>query len=232
MDGGFEDVHAWADATSGVALQADTRELTAARSSREADGMATMNSDAELELQQPRTLEVLVAAHRDFLRFLERKVGDRATAEDILQSAFVRASSRVEQLRDDEAVVAWFYRILRNAVIDHYRRGSRSEAKLDALAREFDDVEQPTVDTQDAICRCVGELLDTLKPEYAEALRLVELEGVAVKDYAEQIEITANNAGVRVFRAREALRKQVMRSCGTCAEHGCVDCCCHSHAHE
>jgi RNA polymerase sigma factor (sigma-70 family) len=189
-------------------------------------------TDVEFGPEQPRTLEILVASHREFLRFLERKIGDRATAEDILQSAFVRASTRVEQLRDDEAVVAWFYRILRNAVIDHYRRGSRGEAKLDALAREFDDVDQPTPDTRDAICQCVGELLDTLKPEYAEALRRVELEGVAVKDYAEQIAITANNAGVRVFRAREALRKQVMRSCGTCAEHGCVDCCCRSHAHE
>jgi RNA polymerase sigma factor (sigma-70 family) len=194
--------------------------------------MSTTTSDTEPDPEQPRTLEVLVAAHREFLRFLERKVGDRATAEDILQSAFVRATTQVEQLRDDEAVIAWFYRILRNAVIDHYRRAGRGAAKLDALARELDDAEQPTLETQDAICRCVGELLDTLKPEYAEALRRIELDGVAVKDYAEQTSITANNAGVRVFRAREALRKQVMRSCGTCAEHGCVDCSCKSHAHE
>lgn len=38
--------------------------------------------------------------------------------------------------------------------------------------------------------------------------------------------ITASNAGVRVFRAREALRKQVTRACGTCATHGCLDCTC------
>ena len=38
--------------------------------------------------------------------------------------------------------------------------------------------------------------------------------------------LTANNAGVRVFRAREALRRQVARACGTCAEHGCLDCTC------
>jgi hypothetical protein len=29
-----------------------------------------------------------------------------------------------------------------------------------------------------------------------------------------------------VFRAREALRKQVAVSCGTCAEHGCLNCTC------
>ena len=71
-----------------------------------------------------------------------------------------------------------------------------------------------------------GELAATLKEDYADALRSIELDGVAVKDYAERAGISTNNAGVRVFRAREALRKQVMRSCGTCADHGCLDCTC------
>ena len=38
--------------------------------------------------------------------------------------------------------------------------------------------------------------------------------------------ITANNAGVRVFRARQALRKRVVSWCGSCAERGCIDCTC------
>ena len=53
-----------------------------------------------------------------------------------------------------------------------------------------------------------------------------DVDGVAVKDYAGTLGITAGNAAVRVHRAREALRKQVVRSCGTCAEHGCLDCHC------
>jgi RNA polymerase sigma-70 factor (ECF subfamily) len=76
------------------------------------------------------------------------------------------------------------------------------------------------------VCKCVGKLAGTLKPEYADALRRIDVEGTPVKAYADQAGISANNAGVRVFRAREALRKQVARSCGTCAEHGCVDCTC------
>ncbi|MGZ7100373.1 MAG: RNA polymerase sigma factor, partial [Candidatus Angelobacter sp.] len=38
--------------------------------------------------------------------------------------------------------------------------------------------------------------------------------------------ITAENAAVRVHRARKALRRQVELPCGTCAEHGCLDCHC------
>jgi RNA polymerase sigma-70 factor (ECF subfamily) len=55
------------------------------------------------------------------------------------------------------------------------------------------------------------------------------VDGTAVKDYAAHAGISASNAGVRVFRAREALRKQVARVCGTCAEHGCLDCSCTNH---
>jgi RNA polymerase sigma-70 factor (ECF subfamily) len=168
----------------------------------------------------------LVESHREFLSFLERRLGDRALAEDILQDAFVKSIERGESVRDDEAAEAWFYRLLRNAVIDHYRRaGTRSRA-LEALAREMDSEVPP--DVHEAICSCIAQLAATLKPEYAEAIQKIEVEGIPVQEFADTAGITANNAAVRVFRAREALRKQVRSSCGTCAEHGCVDCTCGS----
>ena len=85
---------------------------------------------------------------------------------------------------------------------------------------------EATEEMRNAVCQCVRELAGTLKPEYAAALSRVEIDGLAVKDYAAEAGITSNNASVRISRVREALRKQVVRSCGTCAEHGCVDCTC------
>jgi RNA polymerase sigma-70 factor (ECF subfamily) len=178
----------------------------------------------------PDAAAVLVGAHREFLAFLERRVGDRAVAEDILQDAFVRGLEKLDSVRDEDSVVAWFYRVLRNAVIDHYRRRASSDRKLEALAREL-EAETPSGELDNVVCRCVGELARTLKPEYADVLARVEIDGVAVKDYADEAGITSNNAGVRVFRAREALKKQVKKSCGTCAEHGCLDCTCQKKHH-
>jgi RNA polymerase sigma-70 factor (ECF subfamily) len=57
-------------------------------------------------------------------------------------------------------------------------------------------------------------------------LRAVDVDETPVKAFAETAGLTTSNAGVRLFRARAALRKQVAASCGTCAEHGCVDCSC------
>ncbi|MBN8614869.1 MAG: sigma-70 family RNA polymerase sigma factor [Deltaproteobacteria bacterium] len=175
--------------------------------------------------ETPEIAAVLVENHRAFLGFLERRVGSRAIAEDILQDAFVRSIDKVAALRDQEVMVPWFYRVLRNAVVDHQRRRGAASRALADFAVEL-ETGQAGTETHGAVCACVARLTETLKPEYADALRRIEIDGVPVKDYAAEAGITANHAGVRVFRARDALRKSVQRSCGTCATHGCVDCTC------
>jgi RNA polymerase sigma-70 factor (ECF subfamily) len=100
-----------------------------------------------------------------------------------------------------------------------------AERAVETFARDLDEAVPPE-DVKDAICECVARLARTLKPEYADALQRIDVDGVPVKDFAAEAGITAGNAAVRAFRAREALRKQVIASCGTCAEHGCLDCRC------
>ena len=172
----------------------------------------------------------LLDNHRAFLQYLERRVGDRALAEDILQDAFVKLVQRPELAPSDEGVVPWFYRTLRNAAIDRFRRLGASTRAVEALAREMEQHEAPTEEMEGEICACVARLATTLKPEYAQALQEIDVNGTPVKAYAEQHHLSASNAGVRVFRAREALKKRVTESCGTCAEHGCVNCTCQNAA--
>jgi RNA polymerase sigma-70 factor (ECF subfamily) len=184
--------------------------------------------DAEALLPTtPDVVRVLVENHARFLAFLERRTGSREVAEDLLQEAFVRGMTRAGQLRDQESAVAWFYRVLRNALTDHWRRRGAEARALERAAAMADDA-APAVDEElmDEACACVASLVDTLKPEYAEALRRVDVAGGTVAAYAAAAGITANNAAVRLHRARGALRRQVERACGTCAEHGCLDCRC------
>ena len=183
-----------------------------------------LESDPSTALS-PEAIAQLVKGHREFLAFLERRVESRAVAEDILQAAFTRGLERGGDVKD-EKVVAWFYRVLRNAVIDHYRQRSAADRVTEAWAREFPDVQEPEAELRQEICRCVSGLLETLKPEYREALRIVDLEEGKLKDLAQQSGITAENAAVRVHRARAALRRRIEQACGTCSVHGCLDCSC------
>ncbi len=183
-----------------------------------------MKDEAERELS-PSVVEALVGNHRRFLSFLESRVGSRAQAEELLQSAYVRTLEKGGDLRDGESAVAWFYRLLRNALVDHYRRNAVEGRALEREAREASEV-GPDPELMESVCACIHELLPALKPEYAEVVRQVDLEGRSIPEVARESGITANNAGVRLHRARQALKKQLERSCGTCASHGCLDCSC------
>jgi RNA polymerase sigma-70 factor (ECF subfamily) len=163
--------------------------------------------------------------HRRFLGFLEKRVGDRALAEDILQDAFVRSLEKAEAVPPD-AAVPWFYATLRNAVIDRHRREQVRNRRLEAFARELERERDAAGEIDREICACVTRVAAALKPEYADVLARVDVGGASLKEYASETGLTANNAAVRAHRARQALRRRLAESCGVCAEHGCVDCSC------
>ena len=188
--------------------------------------LMTMSAAEPLENQGPASLEILVDNHRTFLKYLERRVEDRALAEDILQDAFMRIVDRPENAPADEGIVPWFYRVLRNSAIDRLRRRGTAARALEAFARELETHESAQPELEAEICGCVTRLAATLKAEYAEALQAIDVGGQTVKAFAAERGLSPGNAGVRVFRAREALKKRVAESCGTCAEHGCRDCSC------
>ena len=182
--------------------------------------------DKAKEHPNAETLRVLLQNHRTFLSFLNRRVGSVELAEEILQSALIKAVQQMDKL-DHETVVAWFYRVLRNEIIDHHRRRGAEERALgvrqEQVATSADDAE-----LERTICECFRSLLPTLKPEYRSILEQVDLGNQAVVEAAESLGITANNASVRLHRARLALRKRLEQTCRTCAQHGCYDCTCES----
>jgi len=167
-------------------------------------------------------VETLVANHRRFLSFLEKRVESREAAEDILHDAFIRGLDS-PSLREADSAIAWFYRALNNAIVDHYRRRGAEARAIEAYVAE--PPHEPD-ELSEMICQCVTSLIETLKPEYAEAIKRVDLDGLKPGEYASESKTTANAARVRLFRAREALKRRVIQSCGTCADHGCLDCKC------
>jgi RNA polymerase sigma-70 factor (ECF subfamily) len=168
---------------------------------------------------------VLVAQQARFLDVLRRRTGSAADAEEILHGAYVRALEKGLPDADDEGVIAWFHRVLRNAVVDHARRrAAESRAMEREGAERAGDHEEPEL--RAAVCACVHDVLPALKPEYADLVRQVDLEERRVTDVAERAGITANNASVRLHRARRALKTHLLRACGACAAHGCLECTC------
>lgn len=183
-------------------------------------------SDPALSLTPARIADVLVAASRSFSSYLENEVGNRAVADEILQDAFGRGTRTIGVLNSDESAVGWFYRLLRDAVIDQPRSARSSEPKFSAFREQIEQELAPRVALKEAIVRYVGELSAILAPESAAALRSVDLEGASIVAFAEAAGITTHLAAVRVSDARTALRRFVVSSAGICPSHGRWNCTC------
>lgn len=168
--------------------------------------------------------EVFLRHRGKLLGFIRKRVDDPDMAEDVLQEGLLKALRSAGDLRDEERLVPWFYRILNNAIIDTYRKRSAETRYLEAYGREVDQ-ELDTV-TQSEICACFRELLPSLKPEYAEVIDRLELQPGDPQALARELNVQPNNLKVRRHRARQALRQRLEETCRTCAVHGCLDCTC------
>lgn len=166
----------------------------------------------------------LAEMHNKFLHFLRGRISDPAAAEDILQAAYVKAMQHESELRQEESSVAWFYRILRNAITDHYRQSATQSRAIDQFTAEWNEGYE--LELKDQACTCIREVLSDLKPDYRSAIEQVDLGEESVESFAAAQQTTPNNAYVRLHRARKAVAKKLTEVCGTCATHHCVDCTC------
>lgn len=168
---------------------------------------------------------ILIENPRTFLRFLAHHLGSMDTAEEVLQQFCLQAVSKSSDIKKRESIPRWLYRVLSSTLAHYYRaqtstlRGKAEYARLQsALLHEF--AAEP-----ESVCTCFYELLPTLKPEYAEVLRRIDLRGESRAKVAEDLGITLNLVRVRLHRARQALRNALLASCKGC-EHAFMNCEC------
>jgi len=177
-------------------------------------------------------VDLLVRRKAEFLRFVEGRLGSRADAEDLLQNALLKVVAHETPLRDGEKLVPWFYQILRNLLIDHYRHSAAFRRLQDQVAADADTATEMDEELFRATYPCVKDVATTLKPEYSELIRRVELAEEPLQEVAHDLGITTNNASVRLHRARQALREGLAAMCGACVEHACLDCTCRTRGPE
>ncbi len=181
---------------------------------------------------QQQFLADLVVMRASYVARVRRWPGARDVAEDLVQEAFTRAVFAVGGIRDDASKDEWFFRVLRSAYVDYRRRRDvrrrlRAAASADALVERQVTPDQMEPESTKANCACLRRGLASLRPEYRRALEVVVLGERSHGELAEIARISRTNAGVRVHRARGALRR-LLRACrtGCCGDDAC--CCARS----
>lgn len=194
--------------------------------SRDRQSGRTASDPASLD----ELMQRLLAEESAFRAFLRKRLSDDALVEDLLQQSLVKAVERGHELNNRDSAVSWFYRILRNAVVDYYRSHAADRRKVESLLDELvtsGEDKMPGLDeVRPALCACLAPLVSQLRPAYAELIRRIDLEGESPAAVAKELRVTANNLNVRLHRARQALRTTLEDTCGICTKHGCLNCTC------
>lgn len=167
-----------------------------------------------------RAFEVLLTRHRrPVFNFLLRFVGDRATAEDLLQEAFLRVIKGAAVYKRQAKFTTWLYTIARNLCVDQARRRKhRNHVSLDApfdhreeSASLFDVVAsaEPAGDHHSAnhqLHERMQRAIAALPDDQREVFLMRELLDLPFKQIADVVGVSENTVKSRMRYALEKLR--------------------------
>jgi len=147
--------------------------------------------------------------HHKLLGFIQKRVKDKSTAEDILQDVFVKILDKIDTLRDDSKILNWLYQLTRNTIIDHYR-GSKN---MDDLPESLIEEETDPGSTAEEMKGCIMPVINGLDEKYREAILLTEIEGLSQKELASKLNLSYTGAKSRVQRGRTAMKDTFSKYC-------------------
>lgn len=158
------------------------------------------------QTNEPGAYEDLIAVmEKPLLYYAMKLVGNRDTALDILQEAWIRALHGIRKLKDPGSIRAWLYRIVHGIAVDHIRRTMVRERSEEAQPEIGDIAETNGFDDEDAAA--IHQALDEIDPRHREVLTLYFLEEFSIAEISAVIDCPEGTVKSRLHHAKKAMRK-------------------------
>jgi len=147
-------------------------------------------------------------------RYLERLVGNRATADDLLQDTLLKIARALPGFEGRSSVKTWAFTIATRVATDHLRKPEHRARMTDvdetALVEDSETDQRLIVDEMNS---CVREVIDSIPEDYRTALVLHDLEGHSAAQVAEIVGCSVATAKIRIHRARRRLKQALDEEC-------------------
>ena len=187
--------------------------MTATPAALAVEAQTTMDMTTRQSEPRPAGADALAGAYTEFraglLAFLGSKLGDRATAEDLLQEVFVKALDALDRGARPANLPAWLRTIAANALTDHYRR-SRPTADLPPDLAESEPARSRA---EREMAECLMPFIDGLPEIYREVMRPTVIEGRTTSALARELGLSPSAIKSRLSRGRAMLRSAILDCC-------------------
>jgi RNA polymerase sigma-70 factor (ECF subfamily) len=148
---------------------------------------------------------------RRLFAYCYRLIQHQQTAEDIVQTTFLKAHESLWSLDKPELFYYWLFSIARNEVYGFIRK-NRSNGAVHSLGNEEDiwDTDSPlTKVIQKETNELVQLCLSKLKVEYREVLVLRQYDKLSYAEIAAVTGDSISSVESRLFKARKAMAKKL-----------------------
>ena len=171
---------------------------------------------AEVLEGNPESFEPLVVKYQPRVFAIARRYARREDeVEDIVQTVFMKAYSKLSSYRGDAPFEHWLMRTATFTCYDFLRKHQRNREwnATDLSTEENEWLENVGGDStekeanQSAAKALVDRLLESLKPDDRMIITMLDLEQKSVKEIAKLTDFTESNVKVRAHRAREKMKK-------------------------
>lgn len=150
-------------------------------------------------------------------RYARKFISDNEDINDVLQDIFIKVYKNIQSFDTKRKFSSWLYRIAHNELVNTLKKRKKTPLPLFDLDILFpqlfhdNNIEQEIdhKDMQEIIEKC----LDKLDFKYREPIILYYLEELSYKEIADILQIPISTAGIRIKRAKEAM-KQIYKKLG------------------
>ncbi len=173
----------------------------------------------------PLKPENWIDLYADYLfNYTITRVSDREVAEDLVQDTFLAALKSAKNYKGEASERTWLISILKRKIIDHYRKINSKKGKaeikmayVDGERSAEDWLEQQIKDSassgpdesieNEELGMAIYACLSKLPKKQAEVFKLKTIDGYDTETICKELQITASNLWVLIYRARTSLVK-------------------------
>lgn len=186
--------------------------------------MGENNNDKELVKRaqngDKRAYDLLIQKYQHkVINLVSRYVHDSHEAQDVAQEAFIKAYRGLKNFRGEAAFYTWLYRIAVNSAKNYLLSRSRKQSDYHVDVEDAEYYEEGSilrdqgtpehVLLSEELEKTVFDAISDLPEDLKTAITLRELEGMSYEQIAEAMSCPIGTVRSRIFRAREAIDKQV-----------------------
>jgi len=166
----------------------------------------------------------------EFFRFTMYRVKNREVAEDLVQETFLSALKSIDKFRRDCPEKSWLYNILRNKIIDHFRKKANQEIKYSSSITDQDEdsffnqyfnkdgnwaiddsaeswkISADKIMERDEFMQFLMLCLSLLPEMWAKVFSLKNIDDLSTKEICKELNITPSNLWTIIHRAKLQLR--------------------------